>query len=197
MQTTLKRAMSVSQPEPDLITRIAAGDEDALRQLYAAYGQRMFTFALRLTSDTDLAEDVVQESLVAAWHGARRYQQKSRVLTWLLGIVHHKALNAVRGRLSIPVDEIAEMPDDRPSPDEHADQSEQRRLLRDGLQQLPLEQRSVLELVFYQGLSLEETAQVCGCPLGTVKSRLNTAKTALRGTLQRAGLAAEDLTFTS
>lgn len=194
MEISLKRVMTVSNPETDLLTRIASGDADALRQLYAAYGQRMYAFALRLTSDTALAEDVVQESLVAVWQGAGRYRQQSRVLTWLLGIVHHKALNAMRGRLSIPVDEIAEMPDDRPSPDEQAAQNEQHHLLRGGLQQLPLEQRSVLELVFYQGLSLEETAQVCGCPLGTVKSRLNTAKTALRGALQRDGLTAADLT---
>jgi RNA polymerase sigma-70 factor (ECF subfamily) len=193
MEISLKRVMTVSNPETDLLTRIAAGDEDALRQLYAAYGQRMFAFALRLTGDTALAEDVVQDSLVAAWQGAGRYQQKSRVLTWLLGITHHKALNAVRGRPSIPVDQIIETPDDGPLPDDRAAENEQRRLLRAGLQSLPLEQRSVLELVFYQGLSLEETAQVCGCPLGTVKSRLNYAKTALRGALQRAGLNPEDI----
>lgn len=194
METSLKRVMPVSNPEIDLVQRIARGDEDALRQLYAAYGQRMFAFALRLTEDAALAEDVAQESLVAAWQSAGRYQQKSRVLTWLLGIVHHKALNARRGRASISVETMLEVPDATPPPDERAAQSEQRRLLQAGLQRLPLEQRSVLELIFYQGLSLEETAQVCGCPVGTVKSRLNYAKTALRGALNRAGLAAEDLT---
>jgi RNA polymerase sigma-70 factor (ECF subfamily) len=70
---------------------------------------------------------------------------------------------------------------------------EQSRLLRDGLQRLSLEHRTVLELVFYQGLSLDETARVCGCPVGTVKSRLSYAKNSLRGELSRAGLAAEDI----
>ncbi|MFZ6029016.1 MAG: RNA polymerase sigma factor [Chloroflexota bacterium] len=193
METSLKRVMPVSQPETDLLQRIAHGDEDALRQLYAAYGQRMFAFALRLTGDSALAEDVTQDSLVAIWQGAGRYRQKSRALTWVLGIVHHKALNAVRGRASVSVETMIEMPDPAPLPDEHASQNEQCRLLQAGLQHLPLEQRSVLELVFYQGLSLEEAAQVCGCPVGTIKSRLNYAKAALRGVLHRAGLSAEDL----
>ncbi len=72
-------------------------------------------------------------------------------------------------------------------------QSDQRRLLHDGLAALTPEHRAVLELVFYQGLSLEEAAGVLDCPLGTVKSRLNYAKAALRGILNRAGVTAEDM----
>ena len=70
--------------------------------------------------------------------------------------------------------------------------SEQRELLRAGLRGLSPEHRAVLELVFYQGLSLQEAAEVCGVPLGTVKSRLNYAKASLRGILKRAGFSAED-----
>lgn len=193
MEISLKRIMTVSSPENDLLPRIASGDEDALHQLYTAYGQRMYAFALRLTNDSALAEDVVQDSLVAAWQGAARFRQKSRVLTWLLGIVHHKALNALRRRPTSPMASITEMPDEAPRPDEQASHNEQSHLLRHSLQNLPLEQRTVLELVFYQGLSMEETAQVCDCPVGTVKSRLNYAKTALRGALTRAGLNEEDI----
>jgi len=193
MEISLKRIMVVSNHEEEIITRIAAGEEDALRHLYVIYGQRMYAFALRLTGDSHLADDVVQDSLVAVWQGAKRYQHNSRVLTWLLGIVRNKALNILRRRTHIPIDKIGEISDNTPSPDDHATKNEQSRLLHDELQKLPLEQRSVIELVFYQGLSLDETAYVCGCPLGTVKSRLNYAKATLRGALQRAGLAAEDI----
>lgn len=192
MQICLERPMLLTDPQPDLVQRLAAGDENALRELYATYGQRMYAYALRLTSDPACADDVVQDSLVAAWQGAGRFRGESRPIAWLLGIVHHKALNAVRGRPGTALEDASDVADAGPGPDEHVAFQEQRRLLRDGLQHLPLEQRTVLDLVFYQGLSLEETAQVCGCPLGTVKSRLSYAKTALRGALQRAGLAAED-----
>jgi RNA polymerase sigma-70 factor (ECF subfamily) len=87
----------------------------------------------------------------------------------------------------------AEIPSLEPAPHQQIDRLQQSQLLRSGLQQLSLEHRTVLELVFYQGLSLKEAAQVCGCPVGTVKSRLNYAKEHLRGVLRRQGLEAEEL----
>ena len=178
----------------DLIHRIAAREEDALRALYAAYGQRMYAYALRLTSDPASAEEAVQEALIAAWQQAGRFRGEGRVITWLLGIVHHKALNLLRGRVT---DALEEGPDEPPSaaplPDDQVMLSEQHSLVRCSLKTLSLEHRMVLELVFYQGLSLSEVAEVCGCPVGTVKSRLNYAKTSLRGALHRAGLNAEDV----
>ncbi len=177
----------------DLIRRVAAGDGEALNALYAAYGQRLYAYALRLTGDPATAEDVVQESLVAAWQGAPRFRGTGRVLTWLLGIVHHKALNALRGALPLPEapDEEADLLAETPAPDEVTAQREQRQWLRVGLAQLSPEHRAVLELIFYQGLSLKEAAEVCGCPVGTIKSRLNYAKTHLRGILSREGFAVE------
>ena len=174
------------------VRRMAAGDEDALREIYAVYGQRLYAYALRLTSDPYLAEDVVQDSLVAAWQGAPRFRGDSKVTTWLLGIVHHKALNAIRARCPSPLDEIQESAA-APGllPDEQAAVSEQRRLIRAGLDELSLEHRLTLELVFYQGLSLAEAAEVCGCPVGTVKSRLSYAKASLRRVLSRNGIVAE------
>jgi RNA polymerase sigma-70 factor (ECF subfamily) len=111
----------------------------------------------------------------------------------LLGIVHHKSLNAPPPA-RWPVKKILEAaPADEPSPDERVFSLEQRRLVRAGLDRLSLEHRMVLELVFYQGLTLNEASQVLGCPLGTVKSRLNHAKASLRGALVREGMIAEDI----
>jgi RNA polymerase sigma-70 factor (ECF subfamily) len=198
MQALLFRIMTISQNDLEMIHQVAAGDEDALRALFTAYGQRMYAFALSLTRDPSIADDVVQDSLIAAWHAARRFRGEGRVLTWLLGIVHHKALNALRGitALGHPTpqeDEAADLPSREPLLDDQAIQQEQRRLLRDGLDCLPFEQRTVLELVFYQGLSLNEAADVCACPVGTIKSRLSYAKAALRGVLNRQGLTVEDV----
>src|SRR5512146_3086771 len=91
--------------DADLIQRMAAGDEVALRRLYAAYGQRMFAFALRLAGDPASAEEAVQESLVAAWQGAKRFRAGGRAPTRLLGIVHHKALNQLRRQAVASLDD--------------------------------------------------------------------------------------------
>ena len=183
------------QEEQVLLKRIARGDEDALRWLVDVYGQRLYAYALRLTGDPIAADEAVQESLVAVWQGgAGRYRGEGSLAAWLLRIVHHKALNGLRGRPVESLDAgIIETAADGPLPDDLALHADQHRLLRDGLSALSTDHRAVLELVFYQGLSLEEAARVLDCPLGTVKSRLSYAKNALRGALGRAGLTVEDV----
>jgi RNA polymerase sigma-70 factor, ECF subfamily len=178
-----------------LVQRIAAGNEAALEALYAAYGQRMAAFALRMTGDPALADEIVQESLIGIWQSARSYRGEGRLITWLLGIVHHKALQQLRRRALPSLDEDGqdEPPSGDPLPGDLAEQAERQRLLRAGLRQLTPEHRAVLELVFYQGLSLNEVAEVCACPAGTVKSRLSYAKNALRGLMNREGWSAEDV----
>ena len=175
-------------PEPDfrLLQRIAARDEAALQELYAAYGQRLFAYALRLSGDPAAAEDVVQETLVSVWRAAGRYRGEGRVLAWLLGIVHNLALKTLRRR-SEPITDEMEMtlPAAGASPEAHVQAGEEARSVQKALQSLSPEHRAVLELVFYQGLSLEEVARVCQCPVGTVKSRLSYARRHLRGVLSR------------
>jgi RNA polymerase sigma-70 factor (ECF subfamily) len=177
--------MTAQQQDLDLIGRMAAGDENAMRELYAAYGQRLFAYALRLTNDRALAEDVTQETLVIAWRTAGKFRGQGRLIAWLLGIVHHHALKALRHR-SEPLEDVEEMLAERnASPEDQAEAAELKRWVRKGLQDLSSEHRAVLELVFYQGLTLNEAAEVCQCPLGTVKSRLSYARRHLRGLLSR------------
>jgi len=108
------------------------------------------------------------------------------VLAWLLGIVHNLALKTLRRRpIPITAEMETSLPAPEASPEMQTQSSEQARWVQQGLQSLSPEHRAVLELVFYQGLSLEETAQVCNCPLGTVKSRLSYARQHLRGVLSR------------
>ena len=202
MELVLNRNMPAVDCDRDLVRQVAAGDENALRRLVDAYGQRLYAYALRITGDPAAADEAVQESLVAAWQGAGKYRGEGpgggRVIAWLLGIVHHKALNQVcrtpgggQAFASLDADAL-EIPAGEAPPEAQAAASERRRLVRAGLEGLSLDHRLVLELVFYQGLSLNEVAAVCGCPLGTVKSRLTYAKASLRGALSRAGWNAED-----
>ncbi len=181
--------MTYDDPDLALARRLAAGDEAALRELYAAYGQRLYAYALRLTDDPAQADDVVQDALVAVWKSAHAFRGEGRLLAWLLGIVHHTALKALRRR-SAPITEHMEetLAAASPSPEQQAERQDQSARLRAALRSLSPEHRAVLELVFYQGLSLEEAAQVCRVPLGTVKSRLSYARNHLRGVLTRQGL---------
>lgn len=176
--------MTDLERDVELVHRIAANEEAALRELYAAYGQRLYAYALRLTGDPAQAEDVVQDTLVAVWRLAGRFRGEGRVVAWLLGIVHHTAMKAIRHPFQ-PISEAMEetLTSPKPSPEESAHAGERAQWVQRGLQSLSPDHRAVLELVFYQGLSLQEVAQVCGCPLGTVKSRLSYARQHLRSAL--------------
>ena len=169
----------------DLIRRMQAGDDDAVRDLYARYGQRLYAYALRLTNDPATAEDVVQTTLVTAWQTVRKFRGEGRLIAWLLGIVHHTAMKSLR-HMHQPLDAMKDtVSGNQPTPEDQAEVDETKRWVRQGLNSLSVEHRAVLELVFYQGLSLDEVAKVCNCPLGTVKSRLSYARQHLRGILSR------------
>ena len=177
--------MTEHDQDIELIRRMKAGDDDAVRELYARYGQRLHAYALRLTNDSDIAEDVTQATLVTAWQTAYTFRGEGRLIAWLLGIIHHTAMKSLR-HTHQPLEEMEEtVSGNQLTPEDHAEVGETKRWVRQGLQSLSPEHRAVLELVFYQGLSLDEVAKVCNCPLGTVKSRVSYARQHLRGVLSR------------
>jgi RNA polymerase sigma-70 factor, ECF subfamily len=180
------RSMTGDELDSELVQRMAAGDDTALRELYAAYGQRLYAYALRLTDDPAQAEDVLQDTLLVVWRTAGRFRGDGRVIAWLLGILHHTAIKSLRRR-SQPISDVMEetIPTPGLSLEEAVQADEQAQVVRRGLQSLSPEQRAVLELAFYQKLSLKEVAEVCGCPVGTVKSRLSYARQQLRRILSR------------
>lgn len=174
--------------DAQLLSRIAAGETEALRSLYRSHGSRLYAYALRISGNPAAAEDILQDSLLAVWKNAGRYRGEGRVIAWLFGIVHHKALNARHGRRMIALDQKAgEIASAVPPPDETVIRNERNGLIRAGLDRLSEKHRLVLDLVFFQGLSLAETAAVCDCPVGTIKSRLNQAKSDLRAILKNGG----------
>lgn len=169
-----------------LVQRIANGDEPALHELYALHGQRLYAYALRLTGDPTRAEDVLQDVLVVIWKSAKTFRGESRPTTWMLGIVHHTAIKSLRHN-SVTMSEELEtnLVDKGPSPEDQMRSQEKQNWVQRGLLQLSAEHRAVLELIFYHGLSLQEAAVVCDCPIGTVKSRLSYARRQLKGVLNR------------
>ena len=179
-------AMKQSTEDLDIVRRMQAGDDDAVRNLYERHGQRLYAYALRLTNDPATAEDVTQSTLVTAWRTAHTFRGEGRLLAWLLGIVHHTALKALRNNPHYLEDVGAEsISENQPSPEEQAQVKDEKHWVRKGIQSLSSDHRAVLELIFYQSLTLNEAAQVLNIPVGTVKSRLSYARNHLRSVLAR------------
>jgi len=174
-----------ARDDQSLVANIAAGDREALAELYARYQQPLYSYLLQLTPDHGLAEEMLQDTLVAAWKSARSFEGRSSVLTWLIGIARRQAHNTLRQR-KLPLADEAELAcvaSTEPEPEAFALNSLAREELVAAFRQLPALHREVLALALVQELSYEETATILGVPIGTVKSRLSNAKHTLRALL--------------
>jgi RNA polymerase sigma factor (sigma-70 family) len=181
----------VYQPQTDtsdlaLMQAIAGGHAPALDELYARYSSAIFGFLMARLSDRQLAEEVLQDVMLAAWRSAGSFRGESKVLTWLLSIARNRAINAVRKRKVpvVPYNDALDSPTDDTGPFERLVRQSEQRAVREVLQRLPDHQREVLVLVFYHQLTEAEVADVLGIAVGTVKSRLYRGKEALRRALQ-------------
>lgn len=168
-----------------LLKRIARGDRQALSELYSRHQQALFAYLLQLTPDYGLAEELLQDTLVAVWKSARSFEGRSSVLTWLIGIARRQAHNTLRQR-KIPLADLTEL-ESLPAPDLEPEASALAGVAREELaqafRQLAPVHREVLLLTFVQELSYQETATALAIPVGTVKSRVSNARRALRALL--------------
>jgi RNA polymerase sigma-70 factor (ECF subfamily) len=177
-----------------LVRRIADGDAAALGELYERFAGMLLALARRILGPAGDAEEVLQESLVQVWNQADRYDAgRSSVSTWLILILRSRALDRLRSRAARDrtVEAAAAQPppaDTSSAAEEHVLHRERREQVRAALIELPEEQRRVIELAFYEGLSQSEIALRTGTPLGTVKTRallgMKKLRQALRPTIQ-------------
>lgn len=175
----------------ELVRRLREADGEALSQLYQRFGRPCYSLARRICADEGLAEDVVQEVFLTLWRDPDRYDpSRGGFATWLLTLIHHKAVDAVRRestlrRRMVAAPEAGE--DWSPTPVPGADQAAMARVaagqVRAALHRLPPEQRQVLALAYFGGHTQREIAVLTGVPLGTVKSRMFTAVQRLRAML--------------
>jgi RNA polymerase sigma-70 factor, ECF subfamily len=181
---------AAERSDDSLISAIAKGDKLALKVLYGRHSVRVYRFALRVTRDESLAEDVVSEVFLHAWRGARNFQAKSKVSTWLLAIAHNKAKDALQRRRHeyLSDDDAAAIEDPADNPEATFSKKERGALLQECLTKLPAAQREVIDLVYYHHKSVEEVAQIVGVQAATVKTRMFYARSRLAQMLTEAGI---------
>jgi len=183
-------AQAAADPDLALLSRIATGDQEAIEELYRRHSRVLLGQLRFMVDQPALAEEVLQDTMLAVWKGARTFRGGSRVRTWLLGIARRQARDRMRRQRPMPMadSELAQRPSPNPGPEAMAVERAEVRRMAAALRTLTPVHREVLGLVFGAELSLAEVARVLEVPLGTVKSRLHAARAAASRTVNVKGL---------
>lgn len=166
-----------------LVARLAAGDDEAIAEIFDRFGPFLYGLARRVTGDSTLAEDVVQEVLTTLWSHPERFDPDRGSLRAFLGVqAHRRAVDAVRREVRRAAHEDREKALDPGASDPFPDETESIGLvdiIRQAIGRLPAPQRQAVELAYFQGCTQRELAGVLGIPEGTAKSRLRLAQAKL------------------
>jgi RNA polymerase sigma-70 factor, ECF subfamily len=176
----------------DLITRVSEGEAAALEVLYDRYNRVVYSFALRIVADPQMAEELLQEVFFRAWQQGRAFREaRGAFVTWLLSITHNMAIDEVRKRKRRPQKADSEDPelvlagvaDTRQDVEDEVWLASLRALIEGAMQQLPAAQREAIDLAYFQGLTQREISERLGEPLGTIKTRMRLGVQKLRDQL--------------
>ena len=172
--------------DEEVMQLVQRGDPRAFELLYDRHGGAAFSLAYRIVADRTAAEDISQEAFLSIWRSRLRYQpERGSVRTWVLGIVHHRAIDALRRNLvherrRARIEGIEEREEARERTDVEAARREEARHVREALQSLPDEQCKVIELAYFGGFTHSQIADALGMPMGTVKGRMRLGLDKLR-----------------
>jgi len=172
-----------------LLRRIGEGDEDAMAAFYREHGRVVLAQVLLVTGERVLAEEILQDTMLAVWRAAGSFRGESSARSWVIAIARRQTRDRLRSRRLRVVDDafLADQPGSGPGPEVTALDRAELAEVTAAIRELPAPHREVLGLAFGSGLSLPEVAGVLEIPLGTVKSRLTAARTALSRILNKKG----------
>jgi RNA polymerase sigma-70 factor (ECF subfamily) len=180
--------------DEELMGRLARGDADAFDLIYERHADAAFSLAYRISGSRASAEEVAQDAFLALWRNGTRYEQsRGSVRNWILGIVHNRAIDSLRRTVRHESrragDEgLAErlMAPDRT--DEEVGRREEAGTIRTLLDDLPADQRRVIELAYFAGFTHTEIAEMLEIPVGTVKGRMRLGLDKLRVRMEISGV---------
>jgi RNA polymerase sigma-70 factor (ECF subfamily) len=181
VQSQAGATASSNERELELLRLVVLHDRAAFKELYLIYHRRLARFLMRITPQHELIEEVINDTLWTVWQKAASFRGASRVSTWIVGIAYRRALKALRRNgnvMNTSIDDAALVATEPVLDDE-------RQWLQQALNELPLEQRMVLELAYLLGHSCEEIAEIMQCPTNTVKTRMFHAREKMRRSLPR------------
>lgn len=173
--------------EAELLTRAQSGERNAFSELVRLHAPGVLNVVYRMCGDQQIAEDAAQETFIQAWLHLSSYRPQTGLRNWLYRIAVNAATDMLRREkriLSIAVDDF-HLADPQPGPEALFSQEELAASVQQAVSSLPEASRAVLVLREYEGLSYQEIAEALDIPVGTVMSRLNYARSLLRGRLEK------------
>jgi len=181
---------SESQSDTTFLLLIARGDRHAMHMLFARHKLRVYRYALRLTNDDAVAQDLVSEVFLAVWRHAGRFEGRSQVSTWLLAIARNLATAALRRRSTESLDRsvMDSVVDHADDPEVVVGKLQESSILAACVNKLSPPHRKIIDLVYYHGKSVTEVAEIVGIPRNTVKTRMFYARNEIADLLKKRGV---------
>jgi RNA polymerase sigma-70 factor (ECF subfamily) len=181
-------AIHAAEGDPELVLRLQRRDPQALGELYDRYGRIVFSVIIRVVRDGAIAEDLVQETFLRVWNRVQGFDaEKGAIAPWLLAVARNRAIDYLRSVAGRERNALEFEETDHPSlfvdMEHEILTSDKARVIQGAMQKLNANQRQVIELAYFEGLSQTEMAERMGQPLGTVKTWVRTALKNLRDEL--------------
>ena len=171
--------------EAALFERVAARDLRAFESLYRLYHPRLARFLSAMTRRPALVEEVLNDTLYAVWRRPEAFHGKSKLSTWIFAIAYRKALKAMNRQDEPVLDDswVALTPSDEAGPDQRLEDRETHAILARAIDELSPDHRAVVNLCYFQEMPYREIAEIVGCPVDTVKTRMFHARRHLKSRL--------------
>ncbi len=185
-----KSGREFQELENDLLTRVGRGDRAAFQALYQRFQRPLFGFLMRMVRDQAMSDELLNDVMLEVWRTGSAFEGRSSAGTWIFGIAHNKAISLLRRRREeqMPEDAAETLIDDAETPDQTAEQADMSRVMRKLIDRLTPEHRAVLQLTYYQDMSVQEIAEALDCPVNTVKTRMFYGRARLKEMLTDAGI---------
>jgi RNA polymerase sigma-70 factor, ECF subfamily len=188
-----RRIVEENTSDELLLRSVAVGDKAAMHIMFARHREKVFRFIQRIVRNPAIADDLVSQVFLDVWRSANRFENRSRVSTWLLSIARLKALSSLRGprHESVENGNILAIADAADTPDVALDRKKTHTTLRACIEQLSPAHREIIDLIYYREKSVTEASELIGIPHATVKSRMFYARKQLARILVSVGFEVE------